>query len=177
MKTVRSVLSAVFCLVLFTGCAGNAEQSQQTLPLETASVSVTVPAEIQMVDCSKLPVGYDVQELESGCVLITESGKTIGAIDIYRILENTIFDPYYRWLETLGIPDYEAEGLCRSGGSSLYGNWETHFESDVPPGAESTVNRYHTFYVGKTKVWDVWFDLMMIDRDTMDILLEALTVY
>ena len=130
-----------------------------------------------MVDSSKLPVGYDVQELESGRLEITENGNVIGAVDTYLIPENTVFDPYYRWLETLGIPDYETEGLCRSGGSSLFGNWETHFESDVPPGVESTVSRYHTFYVGQTKVWDVWFDLMTIDRTTMDILLKALTVY
>ena len=51
-----------------------------------------------------------------------------------------------------------------------------HFESDLPPGQEGTVNRYHTFYVGKTQVWDVWFDLNVIDRVEMDMLLEAVTL-
>ena len=106
----------------------------------------------------------------------TENGKTIGGIDTYLIPEDTMYDPYYRWLENLGIPDYETDGLCRSGGGSLYGNWEMHFASDVPPGVESTVSRFHTFYAGKDKVWDVWFDLMLIDQATMYILLEALTV-
>lgn len=62
------------------------------------------------------------------------------------------------------------------GGSSFHGNWEMHFESDVPPGQVGTVNRYHTFYVGSTRVWDVWFDLTVIERAEMDLLLEAVTL-
>ena len=177
MKPVRYILGAIICLILFSGCAGNAEQSLQTIPVETTTVSMTIPAEIQLVDASKLPVGYEVQETKSGSLLITENGTVIGAIDTYQIPKDTVFDPYYRWLENLGIPDYETEGLWRSGGGSPYGNWEMEFGSDVPPGVESTVDRYHTFYMGNSKVWDVWFDLMVIDRSTMDNLLKALTVY
>lgn len=177
MKAVKSVLCTVLCLILFSGCAGKADPSPETVPVETTSVSVTVPAEIQLVDPTKLPVGYEVEKLESGRLQITENGKVIGAIDTYPIPEDTVFDPFFHWLEDLGIPDYETEGLWRMGGGSLYGNWEMNFGSDVPPGVEATVDRYHTFYVGKTEVWDVWFDLMVIDRATMDTLLKALTVY
>ena len=177
MKTVRSVLGAVLCLTLLSGCAEKAEDSPLTVPMETTSVSVTAAPEIRLVDPSKLPMGFEVEELESGRLQITENGTVIGAIDTYPIPEDTQFDPYYRWLEDLGIPDYETEGLWRMGGGSLYGNWEMNFGSDVPPGVEATVDRYHTFYVGKTEVWDVWFDLMVIDRATMDSLLKALTVY
>lgn len=177
MKFLRSIHISILCLFLLVGCGEKTEPSPQTAPVETVSASAAAEAtEIPLVDYTKLPQGYELQEQESGSLLITENGKIIGAIDTYLIPEDGMYDPYYRWLETLGIPDYETEGLCRMGGSSLYGNWEMHFESDVPPGVESTVSRYHTFYVGITKVWDVWFDLMMIDRATMDILLEALTV-
>ena len=176
MTSVRLAFSTILCLALLTGCSEKADISQQTVSVETAAVVATEPTEIPLLDYTKLPQGYELQEQESGSLLITENGETIGAIDTYRIPEGIVHDPYYRWLETLGIPDYEADGLWRSGGGSLYGNWEMHFGSDVPPGVESTVSRYHTFYVGKNKVWDVWFDLMIIDRATMDILLEALTV-
>ena len=176
MTSVRLAFSTILCLALLTGCSEEADISQQTVSVETAAVVATEPTEIPLLDYTKLPQGYELQEQESGSLLITENGETIGAIDTYRIPEGIVHDPYYRWLETLGIPDYEADGLWRSGGGSLYGNWEMHFGSDVPPGVESTVSRYHTFYVGKNKVWDVWFDLMIIDRATMDILLEALTV-
>ena len=104
MKPVRYILGAIICLILFSGCAGNTEQSLQTIPVETTTVSVTIPAEIQLVDASKLPVGYEVQETESGSLLITENGTVIGAIDTYQIPKDTVFDPYYRWLENLGIP-------------------------------------------------------------------------
>ena len=177
MKYVRSILSIILCLFLLTGCSESMETSQQTASVETVVAVATEPAEIPLLDYTKLPQGYALQESESGSLLITENGEIIGAIDTYLIPEGSLHDPYYRWLETLGIPDYETDGLWRSGGGSLYGNWEMHFGSDVPPGVESTVSRYHTFYVGKNKVWDVWFDLMMIDRATMDILLEALTMY
>lgn len=90
--------------------------------------------------------------------------------------ELTTWDPYFRWLGSLGIPDYQDDTLCCMGGGSLHGNWEVHFESDVPPGQVGTVNRYHTFYVGSTRVWDVWFDLTVIDRAEMDLLLEAVTL-
>ena len=178
MKSIRLVFSTLLCLFLLVGCEEKTEPLQQTVSAETVSATASAePSEIPLLDYTKLPQGYELQEQESGSLLITINGKAIGAIDAYPIPEETVHDPYYRWLETLGIPDYETDGLCRSGGSSLYGNWEMHFESDVPPGVESTVSRYHTFYVGKNKVWDVWFDLMMIDRATMDILLEALTMY
>ena len=177
MKPIRYVLCTILCLILFSGCTEKAEESRQDVPLETTSVIVTVPAEIQLVDHAKLPGGYEAVALESGRLQITENGTVIGAIDTYQIPKDTVFDPYYRWLENLGIPDYETEGLWRSGGGSPYGNWEMEFGSDVPPGVESTVDRYHTFYMGNSKVWDVWFDLMVIDRSTMDNLLKALTVY
>ena len=177
MKSVRSILSTILCIFLLTGCGEKMEPSRQTVPVETAAATVAPePMEIPLLDYTKLPQGYELQELESGNILILENGKTIGAVDTYLIPEDAMYDPYYRWLETLGIPDYETDGLCRSGGGSLYGNWEMHFASDVPPGVESTVSRYHTFYAGKDKVWDVWFDLMLIDQATMYILLEALTV-
>ena len=133
MKPVRYVLGTILCLFLFTGCAEKAESSQQTAPVETMTASVTVPAEIRLVDHSKLPGGYDVEELESGRLLITENGKVIGAIDTYQIPKDLVFDPYYRWLENLGIPDYETEGLWRSGGGSLYGNWEMNLEAMFLP--------------------------------------------
>ena len=177
MKPVKYALSMILCMILLTGCSGKAETSQPVIPVETVAALETEPAEIPLLDDTKLPQGYELQELESGRCLILENDKTIGAIDLYLIPQDTEFDPYYRWLENLDIPDYKAEGLWRSGGSSLYGNWEMHFGSDVPPGVESTVDRYHTFYVGNTKVWDVWFDLTVIDRTTMDVLLKALTAY
>ena len=102
MKMLKFVLRTVIFLILFSGCAGKAEQSSQIDLMETAPSSVKEPAEIPMADSSKLPAGYEVLE-EPDRLLITDNGKIIGAIETYPISNDMMFDPYYRWLETLGI--------------------------------------------------------------------------
>lgn len=150
--------------------------------LKTIEISDQLPQyaiqEIPLIDLTRLPEGYCSEEQDSGSIRISKGSDIIGWVDTYSIPggELTTWDPYFRWLGSLGIPDLSDDSLWCMGGSSLHGNWEMHFGSDVPPGQEATVDRYHTFYVGKTKVWDVWFDLMVIDRSEMNMLLDAITI-
>ena len=150
--------------------------------LKTVEISDEVPVraiqEIPLIDLTGIPQGYSCEALDNGNIRILKGNTVIGSVDIYTIPsgELTTWDPYFRWLGSLGIPDYGDDSLCCMGGSSLYGNWEMHFESDLPPGQVGTVNRYHTFYVGKTMVWDLWFDLTVIDRAEMNMLLESVTL-
>ena len=76
-------------------------------------------------------------------------------------MENPYVD-YYPWLAEAGISDVNDDELIRSGGSSLYGDWELQAESDVIPGQPQMVKRWHTFFIAERKVYDVWFDLMKI---------------
>ena len=150
--------------------------------LKTIEISDQLPQyaiqDVPLIDLTRLPQGYICKAQEDGSVRISKDGTPIGAVDVYSIPGGalTTWDPYFRWLGRLGIPDYQDDTLCCMGGGSLHGNWEMHFESDVPPGQVGTVNRYHTFYVGSTKVWDVWFHLTVIDRTEMDTLLDAVTI-
>lgn len=150
--------------------------------LKTIEISDQFPQyaiqEVSLIDLSRLPQGYICEAGENGGTCILKDDAFIGAVDVYTIPggELTTWDPYFRWLGSLGIPDYQDDTLCNMGGSSLYGNWEMHFESDLPQGQVGTVNRYHTFYVGKSQVWDLWFDLNVIDRAEMNLLLEAVTL-
>jgi hypothetical protein len=150
--------------------------------LKTLEISDAFPLgaieEVPLIDLTRLPQGYFCEAQDNGSSRISKDSTVIGSVDTYTIPggELTTWDPYFRWLGSLGIPDYEDDSLCYMGGSSLYGNWEMHFESDLPPGQVGTVDRFHTFYVGKTQVWDVWFDLNVIDRAEMDMLLEAVTL-
>lgn len=150
--------------------------------LKTVEISDQLPSraiqEVPLIDLTRLPQGYSCEAQDSGSSRILKGSTVIGSVDVYPIPggELTTWDPYFRWLGSLGVPDYGDDSLCYMGGGSLYGNWEMHFESDLPPGQVGTVNRFHTFYVGKTKVWDLWFDLNVIDRAEMNMLLEAVTL-
>jgi len=154
-------------------------QEEASALWETIVISSELPeiVELPPVDVSLLPQSFTCEDLEEGGFVIRDGEKIIGHIDIYSIPGGTMttYDPYFRWLESLGIPDYADDTLCYMGGGSLYGDWEMHFESDLPPGQVGTVNHYHTFFAGKTQVWDIWFDLMVTDRGTMDTILTALT--
>ena len=150
--------------------------------LGTMEISDQLPSkaiqEVPLIDLTRLPEGYICEAQDNGRIRILKGSTVIGASDVYTIPggEQTAWDPYFRWLGSLGIPDYQDDSLCCMGGSSLYGNWEMHFQSDVPSGQVGTVDRYHTFYVGKTLVWDLWFDLKVIEREEMNMLLEAVTL-
>lgn len=124
------------------------------------------------------PEGYLFKSTESGAVKITDTNNVIvGAIVFFDIPEGALdeYDPYFDWLWDVGIPDLENDALAWSGSGSLYGDWEIHLESDVPPGIEKTVDRYHTFFVGETVVYDVWLDMFQINNTDRNAILSALT--
>ena len=126
---------------------------------DTAEVSSSVP-----IDLAMLPESVSLKSGKNRAILFVKDGETIGAIDTYDIpdsVENPYVD-YYPWLAEAGISDVNDDELIRSGGSSLYGDWELHAESDVIPGQPQTVKRWHTFFIAERKVYDVWFDLTKI---------------
>ena len=128
---------------------------------DTAVIPSSLP-----IDLAMLPESVSLKSGKNRAILFVKDGETIGAIDTYDIpdsVENPYVD-YYPWLAEAGISDVNDYELIRSGGSSLYGDWELHAESDVPPGQPQTVNRMHTFFIADRKVYDVWFDLMKISE-------------
>ena len=126
---------------------------------DTAAIPSSLP-----IDLAMLPENVSLKSGKNRAILFVKDGETVGQIDTYDIpdsVENPYVD-YYPWLAEAGISDVNDYELIRSGGSSLYGDWELHAESDVPPGQPQTVNRMHTFFIAGRKVYDVWFDLMKI---------------
>ena len=125
---------------------------------DTAEVSSSVP-----IDLAMLPESVSQKSGENGATLFVKDGERIGGIDTYDI-PASVENPYadFDWLAEAGVADVSDSSLARMTGSSLYGDWELHAESDVPPGQPQTVNRMHTFFIAGRKVYDVWFDLMKI---------------
>lgn len=126
------------------------------------SDTLAVPSSVP-IDLAMLPENVSQKSGENGAILFVKDGKTIGAIDTYDI-PASVENPYadFDWLAEAGVADVSDSSLARMAGSSLYGDWELHAESDVPPGQPQTVNRMHTFFIAGRKVYDVWFDLMKI---------------
>lgn len=127
--------------------------------IEKAAIPSSLP-----IDLAMLPDDVSLKSGKNRAILFVKDGETIGAIDTYDIpdsVENPYAD-YYPWLAEAGISDVNDDELIRSGGSSLYGDWELTAESDVIPGQPQTVKRWHTFFIAERKVYDVWFDLTKI---------------
>ncbi len=129
------------------------------------SDTLAVPSSVP-IDLAMLPESVSLKSGKNRAILFVKDGETIGAIDTYDIpdsVENPYVD-YYPWLAEAGISDVNDYELIRSGGSSLYGDWELQAESDVIPGQPQTVKRWHTFFIAERKVYDVWFDLTKISE-------------
>ena len=128
---------------------------------DTAVIPSSLP-----IDLAMLPESVSLKSGKNRAILFVKDGETIGAIDTYDIpdsVENPYVD-YYPWLAEAGISDVNDYELIRSGGSSLYGDWELTAESDVISGQPQTVKRWHTFFIADRKVYDVWFDLTKISE-------------
>lgn len=126
--------------------------------IEKAVIPSSLP-----IDLAMLPESVSLKSGKNRAILFVKDGETVGQIDTYDI-PDSVENPYadFDWLAEAGVADVSDSSLARMAGSSLYGDWELHAESDVPPGQPQTVNRMHTFFIADRKVYDVWFDLMKI---------------
>lgn len=127
---------------------------------ETAAIPSSLP-----IDLAMLPESVSLKSGKNRAILFVKDGETVGQIDTYDI-PDSVENPYadFDWLAEAGVSDVSDSSLARMAGSSLYGDWELHAESDVPPGQPQTVNRMHTFFIADRKVYDVWFDLTKISE-------------
>lgn len=140
------------------------------------SDTLAVPSSVP-IDLAMLPESVSPKSGENGATLFVKDGETIGAIDTYDI-PDSVENPYadFDWLAEAGVADVSDSSLARMAGSSLYGDWELHAESDVPPGQPQTVNRMHTFFIADRKVYDVWFDLMKISSGEYSNLMSRMVI-
>jgi len=122
------------------------------------------------------PEGYFYVPDADGNVVFFKETTAVGGIIAYPIPEGVYDagDTTFFWLENMGIPDFEDPALCYMGGMTSGDNgWLAEFASDVPPGEEITVSRRHHFYPIDGVVYDIWFDMMLLDLNTSsDILAE-----
>ena len=103
---------------------------------------------------------------------LTDGTNVIGGVTFYPV-ENTQTLIGLDWVHSLDLPEWEDETLGYFGGSSLYGECEYEFFSDVPEGVERTVLRKHTFFIGQDGIYDLWFDELLTDAATREAVLKS----
>jgi len=141
-------------------------KDSSTVPAANRWVTAAAHSSVQI---GLLPDGYHVGYDRDRNIVFAWGSNAVGGVTEYPIPEG-VYDPYdksFFWLEEMGIPDFEDDSLIYTGGMTAGDNgWLAEFASDVPSGTPVTVHRRHTYYVVGNILYDVWFDMMQISRDT-----------
>lgn len=118
-----------------------------------------------------LPGGYYEDLDDDGNIIFTDGTNTVGGVLCYRIPEGFYdTDEHIEvLLYKLGIPDYIDPSLYFRGGMTFGDNgWLAEFESDVPEGEDPAVYRRHHFCPIEDVVYDIWFDMILLDYETTE---------
>jgi len=141
-------------------------KDSSTVPAANRWVTAAAHSSVQI---GLLRDGYHVGYDRDRNIVFAWGSNAVGGVTEYPIPEG-VYDPYdksFFWLEEMGIPDFEDDSLIYTGGMTAGDNgWLAEFASDVPSGTPVTVHRRHTYYVVGNILYDVWFDMMQISRDT-----------
>ena len=187
-----SIFCVVVCIVVLVICAVNPREEQNVGDL----TRITGPASCAFVDLNyTLPEGYtqesgeveglskeEVERILAGeenrslyNVIFTDGTNIIGGITDYLMPKNA---GAYDWVYSLGLWEFEDSSLGHYGGSSLYGVYQMEFFSDVPDPKDMTVRRWHEFFISEdgTRIYDMWFDLMLVDESVRDTFLRTAVV-
>ncbi len=118
-----------------------------------------------------LPDGYFEGSDREGNIVFSDGDTIVGGALGYSIPEG-LYDPdehIEAFLYKMGIPDYMDPTLYFRGGMTSGDNgWLAEFESDVPEGEEPTVYRRHHFYPIEGILYDIWFDMNLLDYETTE---------
>lgn len=160
------VVCVVVCAILAVCLLTDPEiEKPMELPTETAQTIKVV------LYNDPLPEGYFEELDEDGNTIFTDGTNTVGGVLCYRIPEG-IYDPEEH-IETLlyrmGIPDYIDAFLYYRGGMTSGDNgWLAEFESETEEGEDPEIYRRHHFYPIGDVVYDIWFDMTLLDYETAE---------
>lgn len=165
-KVWISILCMVLCIIIVAVCALN--------PQEDTQEGKDSPIQI-----GQLPEGYAWKYDDDRNIVFTRGRDIVGGVVRYPIPEG-VYDPkdtHFDWLFDVGIPDFEDESLIYMGGITSGDNgWAAEFASDVPEGQEPSVYRHHSCQVGEDEVYDIWFDMLCIDRSVIVAILQEVDI-
>ena len=161
--TLAIIICVVICTVLVICLLTDpVDYKPMELPQKAAEkVNITL-------NNDPLPEGYFEDRDEHGNTIFTDGTNTVGGVIGYQIPEGC-YNPDEHievLLYKMGIPDYMDTSLYFRGGMTSGDNgWLAEFESDVPDGEEPTVYRRHHFTIMEEVVYDIWFDMTLLDYE------------
>ena len=180
-KVWVTALCVVLCVVVLAVCALNPEDEQDIGEL----TRVSGPHSIGYGNLYfRLPEGLtsELEEREHTSKddgihdyreIFTDGTNVIGGVCQYPLPEGADLTGL-DWVDDLDLPEWKDETLGYFGGSSIYGDYEFEFFSDVPEGVERTVLRNHYFFLDTDNtVYDIWFDELNVDNGTIDEILRT----
>lgn len=106
-----------------------------------------------------------------------EGETVVGGINSYFLPENVDLTNL-KWLEDLGLWEFEDETLGYFAGSGAGCDWEIEFFTDLPGNPPNQVLRKHYFFLSEdmTMVHDLWFDMMGVDSEIYRQILDSCIV-
>lgn len=180
-KVWVTALCIVLCVVVLAVCGLNPEEEQDIGELTRVSGPISIgygnlyfrlpeglTSELEERKHTSKDDGiHDYREI------FTDGTNVIGGACHYPIPEGADLAGL-EWVHDLDLPEWEDETLGYFGGSSIYGDYEFEFFSDVPEGVERTVLRKHYFFLDTDNtVYDIWFDELTVDNGTIDEILRT----
>ena len=180
-KVWITALCVVLCILVLAVCGLNPEKEQDIGEL----TRVSDPHSIGYGNLYfRLPEGFtsELEEREHTSKddgihdyreIFTDGTNVIGGVCQYPLPEGADLTGL-DWVDDLDLPEWKDETLGYFGGSSIYGDYEFEFFSDVPEGVERTVLRKHYFFLDTdSTVYDIWFDELTVDNSTMNEILRT----
>lgn len=158
------VLICVLVCIILAACLLTDPEIEK--PMESAQTIADATHIVLQND--PLPEGYFEGRDKDGNIIFTDADNTVGGVLCYPIPEG-LYDPEEH-IETLlyrmGIPDYADSTLYYLGGITAWNDgWVAEFQSDVPDGEEPAVHRRHHFYPIAGFVYDIWFDMTLVEYE------------
>ncbi len=172
-----SVLCLLCCMVILAACAVNPESAQpesfQPYTMFDDNLSFSLPQQLRWL-----------QE-DQDRILFAKDGTVIGGITAYEKPELELYFGdtdaveewnHREWENSLGLPDASDTTFGFMVGDSRYGDYHVTYFRDLPPEEKEQMGdyvRFHTFFIGTTQVYDVWFDRLSADRELEEEILKT----
>lgn len=167
-KTWVRIACLVLCLGILMACGLNPRQAEGE-----ENTQVSGPATIRVGELFyQLPEGLTYEHREDGGI-ITDGTNVLGGDRTFPMPADV---SGWDWLQTLDLWEWEDETLGYYADSFGGDRMSLEFFSDVPEGVERTVLRQHELFFGSDRIYDLWFDELLLETSLREEILSTVKI-